>query len=165
MKLMATVRRVCLAVLLSASAWSVHATIPPNVFEVTEGFGAAGGFQFKYYPSFLISTPSTYKVMLTDAGVLAPFLDLGVAVFLTGGDPVAPPLTHTGSFTFDVASPSSYTVLAFGTPGDKLSTYGITITPIPEPEVWALMLVGTGLVGFQLRRKRRAAEANRLSVA
>jgi hypothetical protein len=31
--------------------------------------------------------------------------------------------------------------------------------PVPEPEEWALMLVGLGRVGFQVKRK----EANRLA--
>ena len=31
--------------------------------------------------------------------------------------------------------------------------------PVPEPEEWAMMLVGIGLVGFQVRRK----QANRLA--
>lgn len=31
----------------------------------------------------------------------------------------------------------------------------VSVTLIPEPEVWAMMLVGAGLVGFQLRRKSK----------
>ena len=32
----------------------------------------------------------------------------------------------------------------------------IQVTPVPEPETWAMMLIGMGLVGYQLRRKSKA---------
>ena len=34
-------------------------------------------------------------------------------------------------------------------------TYTFTISPVPEPETWGLMVLGFGLVGFALRRKSR----------
>jgi len=37
----------------------------------------------------------------------------------------------------------------------------ISVSPVPEPEVWAMMLVGAGLVGFQLRRKSKQAATQR----
>ncbi len=53
--------------------------------------------------------------------------------------------------------------------GDCLSTPGayynpgdqgvVTITAVPEPAAWALMLTGFGLAGFALRRKAVAAAA------
>ena len=36
------------------------------------------------------------------------------------------------------------------------STFGVTVTPVPEPETWAMLLAGLGLVGLQLRRKMKA---------
>jgi hypothetical protein len=39
----------------------------------------------------------------------------------------------------------------------------ISVTPIPEPEVWAMMLVGAGLVGFRIRTKSKRASASRFS--
>jgi len=39
----------------------------------------------------------------------------------------------------------------------------VAVTPIPEAEVWAMMLVGVGLVGFQLRRKARRMATHRLA--
>jgi hypothetical protein len=43
--------------------------------------------------------------------------------------------------------------------GERFHGFIATIPPVPEPEEWALMLVGLGLVGFQVKRK----EANRLA--
>ncbi|MDE2000500.1 MAG: PEP-CTERM sorting domain-containing protein, partial [Burkholderiales bacterium] len=31
-----------------------------------------------------------------------------------------------------------------------------TVTPVPEPETYALLLAGMGVVGLALRRKQRA---------
>ena len=38
-----------------------------------------------------------------------------------------------------------------------------TTAPVPEPEEWAMMLVGAGLVGYQVRRKQKGL--NQSSVA
>jgi hypothetical protein len=38
-------------------------------------------------------------------------------------------------------------------------TFGVVIAPIPEPEIYAMMLVGLGLVGFAARRKDQARRA------
>jgi hypothetical protein len=32
--------------------------------------------------------------------------------------------------------------------------YGFQITPIPEPEAWAMMILGLGLIGWRLRRNK-----------
>jgi len=43
----------------------------------------------------------------------------------------------------------------------KLVTLDVNVSPVPEPEVWAMMLIGAGLVGFQLRRKSKQAASHR----
>jgi len=37
----------------------------------------------------------------------------------------------------------------------------ISVSPVPEPETWAMMLLGAGLVGFRLRSRSKKAAANR----
>jgi len=37
----------------------------------------------------------------------------------------------------------------------------ISVSPVPEAEVWAMMLIGAGLVGFQLRRKSKQSATAR----
>ena len=37
----------------------------------------------------------------------------------------------------------------------------ILVSPVPEPEIWAMMLVGAGLVGFRLRHRSKKFAANR----
>lgn len=169
MKVSGVIRKLLVTCALAFTTWSAHAAV--DVFNVTDGFGGTG-FQFKFY-DFLIGTPiaplgGTVTATLTDTRVLAPFSSLGMSIFKTGGAPVAPTLFSPGSFGFTVApgAVGSYTALVFGVPSSPLSVFGVNVSivpTIPEPEIWALMLVGTGLVGFQLRRKRKAAEANRLA--
>ncbi|WP_229258415.1 PEPxxWA-CTERM sorting domain-containing protein [Duganella rivi] len=36
-------------------------------------------------------------------------------------------------------------------------TYGFTVTAVPEPETYAMMIAGLGLVGFAARRRKHAA--------
>lgn len=38
----------------------------------------------------------------------------------------------------------------------------IMAVPVPEPETWAMMLIGAGLVGFRLRNRSKKAAATRL---
>jgi hypothetical protein len=54
----------------------------------------------------------------------------------------------------------SYTFLSNGSPVPANGAFRTYVT-VPEPETWALMIGGFGLVGAQLRRPRRAALASR----
>lgn len=40
---------------------------------------------------------------------------------------------------------------------------GITVSPVPEPEAWAMMLIGAGLVGFRLRTRSKKTAAQRFA--
>jgi hypothetical protein len=39
----------------------------------------------------------------------------------------------------------------------------ISVSPVPEPETWAMMLIGAGLVGFRLRNRSKKTAANRFA--
>jgi len=52
--------------------------------------------------------------------------------------------------------------LADGTLGGLYSG-AISVSPVPEPEVWAMMLIGAGLVGFRLRNRSKRIAANRFA--
>jgi hypothetical protein len=71
--------------------------------------------------------------------------------------------------TYDIATAGNY-ILAFGVTNWSDSAYdsgmafsGITVAgvpvenAVPEPATWAMMLMGFGVVGFALRRRRGAA--------
>lgn len=62
-------------------------------------------------------------------------------------------------YTFTAASDS--TTLSFASLNDNpygpaLDNVAVSITAVPEPAVWAMMVGGLGLVGMQMRRRRTA---------
>jgi len=46
-------------------------------------------------------------------------------------------------------------------PAGEIRGQLVPTIPIPEPETYAMMLVGLGLVGWQMRRKMRQSAASR----
>jgi hypothetical protein len=86
----------------------------------------------------------------------------GALVGTTGisvDDTYAVPATGTGNWTFSnvlLAANTSYYVEVSGKVMENSgSSYGFTVnvTPVPEPETYALMLAGLGVIGFMRRRK------------
>ena len=67
------------------------------------------------------------------------------------------------SFTYTAtASSEVLSFLADGTPLGVPSAVlldGVSLAPVPEPEEWAMMLVGAGLVSWQVRRKQAKVTA------
>ena len=62
-----------------------------------------------------------------------------------------------------IAADSFSSLLSRGASGDGVQdSLASHVTVLPEAEGWALMLVGTALVGFQLRRKSKQLSAHRV---
>jgi hypothetical protein len=78
-------------------------------------------------------------------------------------------VVNTGSDLLSVSlgatqsSDKMYLLVSGLTTGSAGGLYSgaISVTPVPEPEVWAMMLVGAGLVGFRLRNRSKKLAANR----
>jgi len=65
---------------------------------------------------------------------------------------------HTTSGTAITGFYSGQTTNNFDQPGAKLGNTGQTMVPsIPEPETYAMMLAGLGLMGFVARRRKQKA--------
>lgn len=91
------------------------------------------------------------------------------ATFFTAGVDVGPQASATGTATYgtyaaDASGPTGQTwnymqiVSKFTLTGkDSASLVGFaSITPVPEPESYSMLLVGLGLMGFMARRCKRA---------
>lgn len=128
---------------------SAHAA----VFEVSDGL-VGSGTQFKSY-AFTINSIGTYQATLGDYGFPEAFTSLKLGIAKTAG-PMVGSISNPGSFFFEASTPGSYTALLFGKPSAEGGSYSITVAAVPEPEVWAMMLIGAGLIGYQARRKAKA---------
>ena len=68
-------------------------------------------------------------------------------VFNGGTGPVFP----ASSFTYYVAGG----IYPERTTGNTIAFAQTSTSPVPEPETWAMMLLGFGAIGFSMRRRRR----------
>jgi hypothetical protein len=73
---------------------------------------------------------------------------------------------NAGSYSFADLAPGNYQVLLNGSNrrvGSYLASYNVTA--VPEPETWLMIVVGLGLVGFQLHRKQKSLRQQPLLAA
>lgn len=64
------------------------------------------------------------------------------------------PATTGGRPTYDVSFPPGAETLDLVDPATGISTT-VTVTPVPEPAAWAMMLIGVGGLGAILRGRRQ----------
>ncbi|PWG03660.1 FxDxF family PEP-CTERM protein [Sphingosinicella humi] len=69
-------------------------------------------------------------------------------------------------FASRLSSAGPHTLVVNGSSGGGGSFAGtVSVSPIPEPSTWALMLLGFGVVGYSLRRRRQRAKVTKVSFA
>jgi PEP-CTERM motif len=131
------------AVLAVASASAFAQTTPVVGFAPSSGF-----FQ------------SVYNITLTGLSDISGDVDLlgattGVSVSLFGTTPVPFDGDAADGFSFANLSAGSYQ-LSFTGFGSGPGAFGgfYEVSPVPEPETYALMLAGLGIVGFVAARRR-----------
>jgi hypothetical protein len=78
-------------------------------------------------------------------------------------------LINVSTYSFSSLAPGSYTLTLSGIGATNLingyaGTYKVAAAPaVPEADTWLMLIVGAGLVGFQLRRKQRALPVSGVS--
>ncbi len=136
--------------------------------------GGDGGMSFPEYSPDLILTPGEHLVSVTLTGTLD--FTYGEAFYLIGalgtnvlgdgletfcsfdisGDPCVPtPKDGTGATTLDFLNSALLAgiVLPEGATFASASGAAYTVTAVPEPGEWAMLLAGLGLVAWRTRRK------------
>ena len=142
----------------TATDWGVHAALEPG-----GAFSPAGSiddtYEFTLGSSFVVSS-SVYTLF----GVVAPAT---YSLFTVGIDGVIGTGDDTGlaSYTFSAAptvhsltlGPGNYYYSVLGktmAPAAYAISSSIAAAPVPEPETYAMLLGGLGVIGFVARRRR-----------
>lgn len=106
------------------------------------------------YVSFLWGSPDTYNslTVVTTAGNLV-FTAAGLGFSVTNGNQS---FSQYVEFTADAGVDILGLIFTNSRVTDAFEVANFSLTPIPEPETYALMLAGLAAVGFISRRRRRA---------
>jgi len=106
------------------------------------------------YISFLWGSPDTYNLLTV--GSTAPgatsqdFTAMSLGFPVTNGDQ-----SFSQYVQFTGLNGSKITSLTFTSSIDAFESANYSVTPIPEPETYALMLAGLGAIGFIARRRQK----------
>lgn len=122
--------------------------------------GTGSGFVFDTW-SFTLSELSNLQVNMTslDFAPLWGFADIGLALIDSSFNTLA---TGKDALSFSGLNAGSYALAVTGfTSGSMGGTYTgvLAAAPVPEPETYALMLAGLGIVGFIASRRRSNGNA------
>jgi hypothetical protein len=104
------------------------------------------------YISFLWGSPDMFNSLTVNSTGSAPqvFTAAGMGFLVTNGDQ-----SFNQSVQFTALAGAKITSLVFSSTDNAFETANYSITPIPEPETYALMMAGLGVMGFVARRRRK----------
>jgi hypothetical protein len=92
--------------------------------------------------------------------VFAMYGGVGSSAFLFDNETIGAGATSNGSWTFNAltlfGSKAGYENLTIFARDVSKTAFEVPTTPVPEPETYAMLLAGLGLVGFMSRRRKTA---------
>jgi len=103
------------------------------------------------YISFLWGSPDLFNSLTVNStGSSQVFTAAGLGFAETGGNQ-----SVNQSVQFTALAGGKITSLVFASSDNAFESANFSITPIPEPETYALMMAGLGVIGFVARRRRK----------
>ena len=148
---------------LALASGSAMAVGGPLIFVGnTASFSSTVSGSFTHFWTFNVVAPgasvaaSATNMAFNGLGGITSFAGLLSTVNLAASPIVTPPLVVNvlSGFT-GVLNPGAYSLRISGNAGAAASYVGnVVLSPVPEPETYALMLAGLGVVGFMAARRR-----------
>lgn len=129
--------------------------------------GSVEDGDFSFVSNFFFGNQSfndTINFTLTQTATISGFIlpinlvDAGYTLASTISTIASGPLV-AGSYSFADLAPGSYSFSLFGSSrfiGGYVATYRVAVAAVPELETWLMLVIGAGLVAFQLHRKQKA---------
>ena len=147
------------AALVLGSVGMSHAAVLTFNSSGTASFSGSSTGSFNDSWTFSLSGVSNIYATVSGTGFKSLSMDLYNAVVNKSGKVKNVLVVSGTTFSFADLAAGNY-FLQIGGKALKNTTGiyngSIQVTPVPEPETWAMMLIGMGLVGYQLRRKSKA---------
>lgn len=145
------------------ATWSLPTMASTAVFSTVGDLigNSAGSFAMDTYHFNLSSLAPSYTATLTDTGMFGGADQIGMSV-LGPSMKLLGTQMGSGSFNFTANELGSYTLVVAGKPKapSNFDVFGASVvdpTPVPEVNTWLMLLVGLGMMGFRLHRRRGEA--------
>ncbi len=109
--------------------------------------------------SFVVASASSIDAAVTSSVINGYGFDITSVTF--DGTPFTEASITSGGITADFFSysasligPGLHSIAVYGEPLGSTYHGNVVLTPVPEPETYALLLAGLGVGGFLMRRRR-----------
>jgi hypothetical protein len=137
--------------ILAAVAFSAAAA---SSFAATETITYTGSDTVLGMTGSLFDLGGSLSNVMLDGSAASVFTNLTgkIYTFTVGSSALSHQLSYNGTGT------SSFTWLTSPSTGGGL-TVGPTVSAVPEPETYAMLMAGLGVVGFMARRRKSAVKA------
>jgi hypothetical protein len=125
-------------------------------------FATKPGYEFLTFSAYIGSLDDYNTISFFHNGTQIGAALSGTALAAIVGDGTVSDGSKTGDeanrrffFTFDASDQVNQIVFSSFAPAFEFDNFAATISGVPEPQTWAMMILGFGFIGFMLRNGRR----------